>query len=215
MWWIYQATIYFVILCLAAITGLIQYKKLDKASKLIVVYLVITSISEGLALFGSLMYKNNLVIYHLYCPIQFLLLSIYFNLSPDQKKINAAGWIIGLSGLMLSIINSIFFQPPLKELNTNFIVIESFLIIGMSLFSFYRLLASDIIYIHLVPKFWFSSIFLVFWSFTFFYWLVGVVIYKSMPDMAFWLNIMIWFINIVTYSAIAAVFLSYNKMKPS
>jgi hypothetical protein len=55
----------------------------------------------------------------------------------------------------------------------------------------------------------------VFWSFTFFYWLVGATIYKMAPGKAIWLNLMIWFINIVTYSAIAGVFLSYKKMKPA
>jgi hypothetical protein len=85
----------------------------------------------------------------------------------------------------------------------------------MSLFAFYRLLISDELAVFSMPRFWFSSIFLVFWSFTFFYWLVGATIYKMAPGKAIWLNLMIWFINIVTYSAIAGVFLSYKKMKPA
>jgi hypothetical protein len=102
----------------------------------------------------------------------------------------------------------------LAELNTNFVVLESFLIIGMSLVAFYRLLISDDIRIFALPRFWFSAIFLVFWSFTFFYWLVGATIYRSLPEKALWLNLMIWLINIAVYSAIAGVFLNYNKMKP-
>lgn len=202
-----------LILCLASTTGLIRYKKLDRASRLIVWYIVLTFIMEALAMLAAIIYRNNLPIYHVYSPLQFLVLSIYFNISEDQKRIKPAGWIIGIGGFILSICNSIYLQP-LTELNTNFIVLESFLVIAMSLFAFYRLLSSDFMYVHLSPRFWFSAIFLVFWSFTFFYWLVGVLIYKSMPDKAIWLNIMIWFINIFTYSAFAAVFLSYNKMKP-
>ena len=115
-------------------------------------------------------------------------------------------------GIVASVVNTILLQP-ITELNTNFIVLESFLAIGMSLFAFYKLLASDIIDVHLNPRFWFSSIFLVFWSFTFFYWLVGVTIYNLMPDKAFWLNAMILFINIAAYSGFGVVFLLYKKMK--
>lgn len=211
--WIFQSIFYMLILCLAAVTGLIRYKKLDKASKLIVWYIIVTFVMEGASMVAAIVYKNNLPIYHIYSPLQFLLLSVYFNQSPSNNRIKLAGWLIGIGGVLLSIANSLYLQP-LNELNTNFIVLESFLIIAMSLFAFYKLLASDFMYVHLSPRFWFSAIFLVFWSFTFFYWLVGVLIYKSMPDKAIWLNIMIWFINIVTYSAFAAVFLSYNKMKP-
>lgn len=214
MWWIYRMTIYLVILCFAAIAGLIHYKKMDKPTRIMVWYVILTLFSESIATFDAFVYKNNLAVYHFYCPLQFFLLSLYFNFSTKEQRVSNIGWIIGVTGITLSIINSIYFQRPTKELNTNFVILESFLIIGMSLFSFYRLLASDVIYVHLLPKFWFSSIFLVFWSFTFFYWLVGVVIYRSMPNMSFWLDTMIWFINIVAYSGFAAVFLSYNKMKP-
>ena len=212
MWWIYRMSIYLVILCFATIAGLIHYKKMDKPTRIMVWYVTITLISESIATYAAFVFKNNLPVFHVYNVVQFLLLSLYFNYSVDKQRI-AKGWIIGLSGIILSVVNSVYFQHPTKELNTNFVIVESFLIIGMSLFSFYRLLASDVIYIHLSPKFWFSAILLVFWSFTFFYWLVGVIIYKSLPNMAFWLDTMIWFINIICYSAFAAVFLSYNKMK--
>jgi hypothetical protein len=215
MWWISRMTIYLVILCFASFAGLVHYKKMDKPTRIMVWYVVITLISESIATYAAFVFKNNLPVYHFYNLIQFLLLSLYFNYSAEKQHFKLSGWIIGLTGIIFSIVNSVYFQHPTKELNTNFVIIESFLIIGMSLFSFYRLLVSDFIYIHLSPKFWFSAILLVFWSFTFFYWLVGVIIYKSMPNMSFWLDAMIWFINIVAYSAIAAVFLFYNKMKPT
>jgi hypothetical protein len=171
---------------------------------------IIESIGAALAFFDDR--PNNLFLFHIYSPVQFFILSIYFAYSDKHKRVRKFGWGLALIGIVASILNTLLLQP-VTELNTNFIVLESFLTIGMSLFAFYKLLASDIIDIHLNPRFWFSSIFLVFWSFTFFYWLVGVVIYKMIPDKAVWLNGMILFINLATYAGFGVVFLSYKKMK--
>lgn len=208
-------TIYLTIVCFAMVIGLIQFPKLDKASKILVFYLAATFLTEGTASILAIFYKtNNLFLYHIYSPLQFLLISLYYSYSAGRSSAQKWGWIIGSLGIVISILNSIYLQP-LQELNTHFVVLESFLIIGMSLLAFYRLLISDDISIFKMPHFWFSSIFLVFWSFTFFYWLVGAFIFRAMPGNTMWLKMMIWFINIITYFAIATVFLSYKKMKPA
>jgi hypothetical protein len=212
---IFILTVYIAILCFAALVGLFRYNSLDKATRLLVWYICFTFLTEAAGTIMSVVYKrDNVFLYHIYSALQFSLISFYFNFSDERKTLNRSGWLIVIAGIVACILNSVFLQP-LTELNTNFIVLESFLIIGMSLFAFYRLLISDELAVFSMPRFWFSSIFLVFWSFTFFYWLVGDTIHKMMPGKAIWLNLMIWFINIVTYSAIAGVFLSYKKMKPA
>ena len=206
--------IYLAVLLFSVSSGVSRYTQLNKPSKLIVIYLAITFLVESIAIGIAFFHKNpkNLFLYHVYSPAQFLFMCLYFSYSDKHKFIRKIGWILAFLGIVASVVNTILLQP-ITELNTNFIVLESFLAIGMSLFAFYKLLASDIIDVHLNPRFWFSSIFLVFWSFTFFYWLVGVTIYNLMPDKAFWLNAMILFINIAAYSGFGVVFLLYKKMK--
>src|ERR1044071_5398828 len=175
---IFILTLYLAILCFATVIGVIRYGSLDNATRLLVWYIGLTFLTEGIAITMSIFYhRNNLFLYHVYSPLQFLLLSFYFNYSDRYQRLYGAGWIIGIAGIVVSLLNSFYLQP-LHELNTNFVVLESFLIIGMSLVAFYRLLISDELAIFSLPRFWFTSIFLVFWSFTFFYWLVGAVIYK-------------------------------------
>lgn len=208
-------TVYIAILCIASLVGLSRYNSLDKATRLLVWYICFTFITETAGTILSVIYKhNNVFLYHFYSALQFSLISFYFNFSDERSTINKAGWIVGIAGVLACILNSAFLQP-LSELNTYFIVLESFLIIGMALIAFYRLLISDELAIFSQPRFWFSAIFLVFWSFTFFYWLVGAAIYTAMPEKAPWLNLIIWLINIVTYAAIGCVFLSHKKLRPT
>lgn len=208
-------TVYIAILFFATLVGLFRYPSLDKATRLLVWYICFTFLTETAGMIIAVFYKrHNAFLYHFYSVLQFSLITLYFNFSEERKTVNKAGWIIGIVGVVACILNTAFLQP-LSELNTHFIVLESFLIIGMALIAFYRLLISDELAIFSQSRFWFSAIFLVFWSFTFFYWLVGAAIYTAMPEKAPWLNLMIWLINIVTYAAIGGVFLSHKKMRPA
>jgi hypothetical protein len=210
---LFENIIYLSILGLAAILSLIHIKNMNKASKYMVLYLIVTFLSELIANTFSITFKNNLVIYNIYSPIQLLILGVYFNEAISSFKSRNAGFYIGGIGLILYFINAILFQNPLKELNTNFIIFECFLIIAMSLCSFYELLAGEEINIHFNPKFWFSSLLLIFWSFTFFYWIIGITLYEYLAQDSFWLDMIIWTINILIYSGFAIVFLFYKKMR--
>ncbi len=212
MSWIIKTIIYQLILLLTALIGLIHYKKMDKASKVIFGIITLTFFSEAIAFASAIIYKNNLLIYHLFNPIQFYIICYYFNVTIDGFKTNNIGIFLGCAGLVYSIINTLFFQNPFSEMNTNFLIPESILIIAMSLYSFYELLASDIYDVYSNTRFWFSAFLLTFWSFTFCYWLIGPTLYKTSGN-TLWLDTMIWTINILCYSGFAIVFLSFRKMK--
>lgn len=182
---------------------------MDRSTKILVWYIGTTCLVEWLAVGATILYRNNLIIYHLYSIIQLFLISFYFNSVSKRFRKNNLMLSVGIVGIVIGILNSLFIQTPWKYLNTNFLMLESFVIIAMSLFTFYELLASDEVDIGRNPVFWFSALFLVFWSFTFFHWLIGL----TMHDQATLIAYMIWSISVLIYSGFAVVFLSYRKMR--
>jgi hypothetical protein len=206
---------YCSLLLLASICGFIKYNKMNTASKVLVWYVSATCLFEAAATGAAYYFHNNLLVYHVYSYIQLFLISLYFNLASRKFRKNKLLIIIGVAGIVFGLLDALFIEKPRENenINTHFLVMESFLIIGMSLLSFYELLSSDEFNISRNPRFWFSAIFLVFWSFTFFYWLVGLAVNTHLPEKAGWMNIMLLTINILAYTGFAAVFLSYGKMQ--
>ena len=213
MSWISKTIIYQVVLLLAAIAGLVHYKRMDKASRLLVWFICSTFLSEAIAVWFALKYGNSLIVYHIYNPLQLFLIALYFNFEIEYFHRKKIGWYLGIGGIMLSIFNSVFLQSPFKVIDSNFLITESFIIIGLCLYSFYSLLLEDSVEDFFDNRFWFSSLLLIFWSFTFCYWLIGPTIYKTSPKTSEWINVMIWVINVLCYSGFAIVFLSFRKMK--
>lgn len=213
-WWLIKTIIYQSILLTGSIVGLIYYRRMDKASKIIVLFVSSTFISEAIATFFAVKYHNNIVVFHVYNPIQTVLLSLYFNFSIEKFNKKNIGWIIAGFAVAFSIINSVFIQSIFKVFNSNVLIVESFLVISMCLYSFYDLLSGDDLgELFSNSRFWFTSLLLVFWSFTFCYWLIWHALYKASSQNFLWLSIMIWTINLLCYSGFAIVFLSFRKMK--
>lgn len=192
--------LYCTLLLLTTVFGLINYKKMGPSTKIIFWYIGATFLVETAATLAGYFLKYNLIIYHIYSYLQLFLISLYFHSVSEKFKRNKILLWSGLIGITLGLMDALFVDKPKDNINGHFLVIESFLIIGMSLFSFYELLASDEIDITHNPRFWFSALFLVFWSFTFFYWLIGLTIRNLSPEHASWMHITLWAINFLTYS---------------
>lgn len=211
-WYEYKEVIFLNIVLISIILGLIHIKRMDKAIRILVLYLVITFISETSAIYCAFAFRNNLPIYHIYGLIQYsLLCSYYIYAIPIQNKWHV--FILYTLGISLGITNSVLIQNPLKEFNSNFIAYISFTIILLSLFSFYRLLESTEIDILRMPHFWITTLLLIFWSFTFFYWVIGTKLNDATIKGRQWLDVIFMSINYLAYSGFAVVFWQYPKMK--
>lgn len=213
--WLKLLIVYCVLLFIASICGFINYRRMNIPSKILVWYVSATCLTEVVAIGAAYQYHNNLIIYHIYSYIQLFLISLYFTLESRKFRKNKVLMIVGVLGMLLGMLDALFIGKTHENenINTHFLVMESFLIIGMSLLSFYELLASDEINIGSNPRFWFSGLFLVFWSFTFFYWLIGLAVNNYLPEKGDWMRVMLFTINTLTYTGFAIVFLSYRKMQ--
>lgn len=186
---------------------------LDKASKIIGLYLLLTLIAELLAFLGIILYRYNILIYNTYSIVQFYLLTIYFSQTTVLLKKKAFRSSILLLGTLIYIEDSIVYRDFMLEPNSGFLAFESISFVCFSLMYFYDTLNERSESHSLSQHFWFTGILLTFWSFTLLSWLVGLSIYQSLKDNSIILNYMMWAINIITYTGFGLVFLFYRKLQ--
>lgn len=179
---------------------------------MIVILLGCTLISEYMADLLARRYHNNMVVYHVYAPLHLLLVSLYFNQSIPSFKRRRLGWYIGLVGIIVAVINSLFLQP-IEVFNSYYLLFAGFLIISMSLYAFYKILENDDVSTLNNPHFWISLLLLFFWSVTYFHWSVYEILSKAMTEYLSLVPFVMPFISSITYLGFGLVFLLYPKTK--
>ena len=205
--------IYFVSLLFASFCSLYRFKTLDAASKVLCVLMCCAFINECAAFYIERAYHNNLPLYAIYCFIEFGLLCLYFNYLIDVFIKKNIGIYIGITGIILGIINIVFIQH-MNSLNSYFLFLESLTVIGMSLFAFFRLLLKyDSLDWYKYPHFWFISILILFWCITFLSWGLYDYFNLKLGQEAWKINCALLIVGVITYCSLGCVFLFYPKMK--
>ena len=205
--------LYYISFILASLCAVTRYKMLDIASTIFALYVWIGSFNEIVAGYSSSRYKTDMPVYAIYCLIEFALISIYFNYSIDFFKKNNIGYYMALLGVILGVVNIVFIQG-MNILTTYFLIFEGIFIIGMGLFSFFRLLLkNDNLELNRYPHFWFTSILLFFWSFTFISWALYNYFYFKHDAFFNIISKSISVVGILFYASISCVFIFYPKMQ--
>jgi len=206
--------IYLFVLFIALLIGVVRYRQIDKASKVIIPLLAITFISEIIVWFLNL-YKNiywKNIEYHIFAVIEFFIVSIYFFRTIKFKKIKDATIFCGISYPALGIINLLYVEP-LYKINSYYITFESFFVIAMSLYALYVIFQDDTIYrVPRYPHFWFWTIFLFYFSSTFFFWSCIRTLFRMHSSYYYVALYVQALMNVITYSGIAVVLFFYPKM---
>jgi hypothetical protein len=198
---------------IASMAGLFKYKYLDTAMRLLVASLILTSISE-ICCYVAVIYARYLLrcnIYHFYDIIQSILTTAYFiyAIKPHHYRklllLNFIFWpAIGIS-------NIIFFQP-LGTLNTNMLMVESFVFITLSLYFIYLTLKNDkVANIFKDAYFRIAVIILCLWSSSFFFWALVDFLFQGKwkyADVTMYLQSLI---EAMAYFGIAATLYFYDK----
>jgi len=209
----YLLWLYYGILLIVCFTGFYRFKKIDLASKILCLFTVLVFITEITGFYAANKYKTNLPVYSIYGFLEFGMISLYFNYSIDHFKKRNIGIIIGIIGITLGIINTALWQP-LNTINSYFIFIEGICIVGMAMFSFFRLLLkNENLRLHNQPHFWFSGILSFYWSATFLNWGLYDYLVSNADKRINLLFMFLIVINILTYLSMEIVFLLYPKMK--
>jgi hypothetical protein len=172
--------IYYVCMVSGTATGLVRYKVLDNAMRTFVALLCLSCLSE---LMSYYCYKNELfetrnAIYHGVSAIEMVFYAAYFLklLKPARQHV----WmkIAAMLSILICAANAYFFES-LKLVNANILMLQSFLVITMSLYAIYSILKTEVDHsIFQNPHVWICILWLVWWSCTFFFWAFLKILYS-------------------------------------
>jgi uncharacterized membrane protein YsdA (DUF1294 family) len=199
---------------LALVMSLYNWKYLKKPDKWISLLLFATFVSESLAYYFRVRFYNNMYVYHIFNPLQLIIISQYFaDAVPALRKRRVGLWI-GIAVIVLAIFNAAYLQP-LDTFPSVLLLFEGFCIIILSLLSFYGILYKEDIKIARNAQFWISALFLIFWSFTFLMWGSYMSVAKLLHDKLKLIYDMLIVINFTIYTGFFIIFLFYRKLIPS
>ncbi len=118
--------------------------------------------------------------------------------------------------VVFAIINGLIFQDFKEVYNNYFLFYESISVTLLCLMFFYDFLLKEETQSFFNPKFIYTSLLLVFWSFTFVYWILVIYLYDVVPQSEnAWINTFIWAISLITYLGFGLVFLFYKRLQPA
>lgn len=211
--YIHLSNSYNLVLLLVSVFAVFNFRKMELASRIICVLIWIASITEVLAWYTAKHFHNNLPVYNIFSYLELTLVCLYFNYSIDTFRKRFIGYYIALAGILLGLLNTIFFQP-LTTLNSNFIFVECLCIVSMSLYSFYRLLlVSNNLYLQNNTHFWVPCVLIFYWCTTLFSWGMYDFFAGLLQEKTAILNICLLMVNIITYLAYATIFFLPSKIK--
>lgn len=213
--WSTLVKILIVLLVAVSTTGLIKFKSFGTATKFILLYVIVATLSECIAYYYAVKDGDNILVYNIYPIAQLIVITLFFNqVHKESTNSNIALWLAPI-GAIFYVINFIFFQNIKTQIVTNFLVIEAVLIVFMCLHFMYLFFKkSNYSLPILTPSFIIICILLLYWSFTYFYWLTGMTIRANNNEDNVWIRYILWTINFLKYLSLGLVFVFYKKLQP-
>lgn len=202
-----------LVVIFAISSGVLRLRKLSLPEKIVLGLIMLSLLVERVATYCIIKIRNSNVVYGAFSPIEVFIIALYFHYSVDVFKKSNVALYIGLSALIFGFVNYFWIQSPFK-MNNFFLLLESLIVITLCLYSFYRmLLADDNLVLTKYSHFWITSIFLFFWTATFFIWgLYDYIIVAASAGVGL-VNDLLLVVNILTYLAFGFVFLFHKKMQ--
>ena len=132
--------VYFSVLSGATIAGIWAINGLSRSSKWLVYLLLFTLFSEATSEICRIVLKNNMMVFHIYNPVQYTLMAIAYNLEIKHGKII---WLTIMGYVTFAILNAIFWQPFFEEYCSYSFNVNVILVSSLSLYYLYRLLNEE------------------------------------------------------------------------
>jgi hypothetical protein len=158
--------VYFGLLIITLVSYLISFRKKERYVRMVILVMILWFLTTAAAicLIKYAGMTNNLFVFHISAPLEYLILSILYKDVINNKAVKK---IIILSipfFITLSILSSAFIQKADVN-NSNMIIAESVIMIFLSLF-FLRetLLLQRVTVLHQFPVFWISVGILIYFT---------------------------------------------------
>jgi hypothetical protein len=204
---------YYVAVSTATVAGVVRFKRLDTAMRIIVYLMLATSVCEMFSFAMRTMkdYPLRYSVFHIYAVVEILLQSLFFIYAIQPRKYRrliTAGAVVWPAIGMLNVL----FLQSFGALNTNMLMVESFSTITMSLYFIYWFIKNDqVILLYRHPHIRIAALLLLLWSSAFFFWAFVKILYSNHWPYYNLIDQTSTTINTLVYSGIALTFLLYPK----
>jgi hypothetical protein len=209
-----KAIAYFTLLLLVSVLGIVKWKSLNLAEKYMAILMPVTLVTEWLAFLIIKNSGNSLPVYHVFNPVEFLLISLYFNQSIEAFKRKNIGLYVGVAGMLIGLMNTLLFQKP-TTINSYFLLFEGTVVIIFCLLSFHQILLDEEHLPYGFAHFWITICFMVFYSTTFTGWGIYTILDPKERVINSIFHNVLATVNFIFYTGIAAIFINYKKLTPS
>jgi len=202
----------FSTLLFAVLSSVYKFKRIDTPSKILSACLLIGLFTEIIAYCMARTIHYNVIVYATYSLIEYCMYVAYFHYLNSPLTTTKA-MVMGIAGVLFWS-SEILFINHFKNVNSNFLLFEGLMVIGLSLGTFISWQRNeDFLYVHRYPHFWFVCLLVIFWTITYLSWGVNYYLNKNVQELGFIINYTLLIVNIITYLGIGVVFLLYSKMK--
>lgn len=208
-------SVYYIILLLATMTGIILYKRMNTALRFIVILLLLTVISEATSyiLVKLEAYGLRYTVFHVYNILQLLMITQFFIYAIKPYHYRKLIIVASVLSPLIGILNIIYLQP-IDKLNTNMLMFESVAINTMALYFIYytiRNTGTRNIFKDIHVRI--ALLLLIMWSSTFFFWAFISVLFIGQWQYVNFASYVFMGVNIITYGGIGSVFIQLTKNK--
>jgi hypothetical protein len=205
---------YYLILLLVCVVCVVRWKQLAKGERFIALLMFLTLATELTAFLIAQRWHNNMPVYHIYNPIEFLLTSFYFNCSIDYFRKRNTGVIVGIVGVLLSVLNTLFLQK-ITTINSNFLLLEGTAIIIYSLLMLHQVLLDEEHLPYSRVHFWIALCCLIFWATTFTGWGFYAVFNADEMKVIMFFDKVLTVANFLFYIGIGTTLAMYKRLTPT
>lgn len=205
------------LLLLVAINAIciVGWKRYTAAERTLSILLGITLISESGSVYLAYQHKNNQFISHIFSPLEFFLISLYFNYGINYFRKKKLGIVIGGVGIALSILNTLFLQK-IDTLNSYFLLFEGMTIIIYCLLALHQVFLNEEESPYKCIFFWIAFNMMLFWSVTYTGWGIDSFFdWKPGNSGLSAFSKVLRITGFAYYIGLCIVFLRYPKLNPT
>lgn len=213
MSFITESLVYLCFQFLPFLIGLVRWKHIDSASKIIVSIAGISAVTECLGLYTALKYQNNLPVYNIASLIIVSALTLYFWLNLDFLRRRNVGLIFTVVNVVAWLL-SVFCINSIRSENLLFTNYEVFVFVSLSVLFLERQIGySTYSRLFYNPHFYFTLLFVFTWTGSFVQWNLYDYMNNSYPSHMHFIDSFLSTLSIVVNVGFSLVLFYYPKMK--
>jgi hypothetical protein len=203
---------YLILIFLVFIIGLIKFKRVGIAYKILTLLIGVTFLSECISRVLIIKIHNSIPVYHFFSPVEFIGFScVYYYLIKNSNIRNAILCIMAVM-LLGSVIDTLFFET-LMVFPSKYLLVCEILYLLYSLLGFRQMLLSPVqTPLYKQSLFWLNTAFLIYTSTIFLsfglhdYFIKHHVSTKT-------LNTLIYVVNIIFYSLLGVSIITNKRLR--